>query len=153
MSSSWTKKFQMYKLGTEKKGIRDQIASIWWITEKAREFQKTSTSALLTTPKPLTVWITANCGTFFKRWEYQTTGPASWEICMQVKKQQFELDMEQWTGSKFRKEYIKDVYCHSAYLTSMQSTLCKMPGWTKHKMESRFPGEISTTSDMQMTPL
>ena len=62
--------------------------------------EKTSTSALLTMPKPLTVWITINCGKFWKRWEYQTTWPASWEICMQVRKQQIELDMELQTGSK-----------------------------------------------------
>ena len=82
------------------RGTRDQIANICWIIEKVREFQKTLTSALLTMPKPLTVWITTNCGKFFKRWEYQTTLSASWEICMQVKKQQLELDMEQQTGSK-----------------------------------------------------
>ena len=79
---------------------RDQIANICWIIEKAREFQKTSTSALLTMPKPLTVWITTNCGKFWKRWDYQTTWPASWETYMQVRKQQLELDMEQQTGSK-----------------------------------------------------
>ena len=79
---------------------RDQIANICWITEKAREFQKTSTSASLTKLKPLTVWITINCGKFWKRREYQTTWPASWEIYMQVRKQQLELDMEQQTGSK-----------------------------------------------------
>ena len=62
---------------------------------------------------------------------------------MQVKKQQLELDMEQQTGSKLGKEYVKAVYCHPAYLTSMQSTSCEMPGWMKHKLESRFPGEIS----------
>ena len=79
------------------RGTRDQIANICWIIEKAREFQKnTSTSALLSMPKSLTVWITTNCGKFFKRWEYQTTWPVSWEICMQVKKQQLELDMEQY---------------------------------------------------------
>ena len=77
------------------RGTRDQIANILWIMEKASEFQKTSTSALLTTPKPLTVWITINCGKFWKRWEYQTTWPASWEICMQVRKQQLEVDMNQ----------------------------------------------------------
>ena len=71
---------------------------------------------------------------------------------MQVKKQQLELDMEQQTGSKLGKGYIKAVYCHPAYLTYMQSTSCKMPGWMKHKLESRLPGEISTTSDMQLTP-
>ena len=82
------------------RGTRDQIANIHWIMEKAREFQKkTSISALLTMPKPLTVWITINCGKFFKRWEHQTTWPASWETYMQVRKQQLELDMEQ-TGSK-----------------------------------------------------
>ena len=74
----------MFKLDL-KKG-RDQIANIYWIIEKARKFQKTSTSALLTTPKPLTVWITTNCGKFLRRWEYQTTLPAFLEICMQVKK-------------------------------------------------------------------
>ena len=72
---------------------------------------------------------------------------------MQVKKQQLELDMEQWTGSKLRKEEeVKAVYCHPAYLTYMQSTSCEMPGWMKHKLESRLSGEISITSDMQMTP-
>ena len=79
-------------------------------------------------PKPLTVWITTNCGNFLKRWEYQTAWPASWKICMQVKRQQLELDMEQQTGSKLGKEYVKAVYCHPGYLTSMQSTSCEMPG-------------------------
>ena len=63
-----------------------------------------------------------------------------------------ELDMEKQTGSNLGKEYIKAVYCHPAYLTYMQSTSCEMPGWMKHKLESRLPGEISITSDMQMTP-
>ena len=71
---------------------------------------------------------------------------------MQVRKQQLELDMEQQTGSKLGKEYIKAVYCHCAYLTYMQSTSCEMLGWMKHKLESRLLGEISVTSDMQMTP-
>ena len=70
---------------------------------------------------------------------------------MQVKKQQLELDMEQQTGSKLGNEYIRAVYHHPAYLTSMQSTSCEMLGWMKHKLESRFPGEISITSDMQMS--
>ena len=89
-------------------------------------------SVLLTIPKPLTVCITTNRENFLKRWEYQTTWPPSWEICMQVKKQQLEPDMKQQTGSKLGKEYIKAVYCHPAYLTSMQSTSCEMPGWIKH---------------------
>ena len=85
------------------RGNRDQIASICWIMQKAREFQKkTSIYALLTVPKPLTVWITINCGKFFKRWEYQNTWPASWETYMQVRKQQLELDMEQQTGNRKR---------------------------------------------------
>ena len=71
---------------------------------------------------------------------------------MQVKKQQLELDMEQQSGSKLGKEYIKAVYCHPAYLTYMQSTSCEMLRWMKHKMDSRLPGEISIMSDMQMTP-
>ena len=99
------------------------------------------------------VWITTNCGKFFKRWEYQTTLPASWEIYMQVKKQQLEPDMEQQTGSKLGKEYVKAVYCHPAYLTYMQSTSCEMLGWMNHKLESRLLGKISTTSDMHMIPL
>ena len=72
---------------------------------------------------------------------------------MQVKKQQLELAMEQQTGSKLGKEYVKAVYCHPAYLTYMQRTSWEMLGWVKHKLESRLPGEISITSDMQMTPL
>ena len=72
---------------------------------------------------------------------------------MQVKKQELEPDMKQQTGSKLGKEYIKAVYFHPAYLTSIQSTSCKMLGWMNHKLESRFLGEISTTSDMQMIPL
>ena len=71
---------------------------------------------------------------------------------MQVKKQQIELDLEKRTGSKLEKEYVKAVYCHPAYLTYLQSTLCEMLDWMKLKLESRFVGEISITSDMQMTP-
>ena len=72
---------------------------------------------------------------------------------MQVRKQQLELDIEQQTGAKQEKEYVKAVYCHPAYLTSMQSTSCEMLGWMNHKLESRLPGEISTITDMQMIPL
>ena len=72
---------------------------------------------------------------------------------MQVKKPQLELDMEQQTGSKLEKEYIEAVYCHPAYLTEMQSISCEMPGWMKHKLVSRLPGEIPIISDMQMTPI
>ena len=92
------------------RGTRDQIANIRWIMEKAREFQKNIYFCFIDYAKPLTVWITINCGKSLKKWEYQTTLPASCEICMQVKKQQLELDMEQQTGSKSWKEYVKAVY-------------------------------------------
>ena len=81
------------------RGTRDQIANIRWIMEKAREFQKNIYFCFIDYVKAF-VWITTHCGQFWKRWEYQTTWPASWEICMQVRKQQLELDMEQQTGSK-----------------------------------------------------
>ena len=82
------------------RGTREKIANIHWIFKKKESSRKASISALLTMPKPLTVWITVSCGKFWKSWEYQTTWPASWEICMQVRKQQLELDMQQQTGSK-----------------------------------------------------
>ena len=82
-------------------------------------------------PVPLTVWITTDCGKFLKRWEYQTTLPASWEICVQVKKQQLELVIKQQTGSKSGKEYAKAVYCHPANLTYVQNTSWEMLGWMK----------------------
>ena len=71
---------------------------------------------------------------------------------MQIKQQQLEPDMEQQTGSKLGREYVKAGYCHPAYLIYMQSTSCKIPGWMKHKLQSRLPGEISITSDTQMIP-
>ena len=114
-------------------------------SKKQESSRKTSTSVLLTMSKPLTVWTTINCGKFWKRWEYQTTWPASWETCLQVRKQQVELDMEQQSGSKQGKEYVKAIYCHSAYLTYMQSISWETLGWMKHKLESRLPGEISIT--------
>ena len=91
-------------------------------------------------------------GKVLKRWGYQTTLPASWEICMQVRKQQLEMDMEQQTGSKLGKEYVKAVYCHPDYLPYMQNTSCKMLGLINHKLASRLLGKISITSDTQMTP-
>ena len=99
------------------KGTRDQIANICWIIEKARDFQKNTYFCFNDYAKALTMWITTNCGKFLKRWECQTTSPASWETCMQVKRQQLEPYMGQLTGSELGKEYIKAVYCHPAYLT------------------------------------
>ena len=93
------------------RGTRGQIANLHWIRKKQGNSRKTSTSASLTVLKPLTVWITTNCEKFLKRWEYQTTLPASCETCMQVKKQQLEPDMKQWyvwfkTGKGVCQDYI-----------------------------------------------
>ena len=82
------------------RGTRDQIANIHWIIEKAWEFQKNIDFCFIDYAKPLTVGITINCGKSWKRWDYQTTWPTSWETCMQVKKQELELDMEKQTDSK-----------------------------------------------------
>ena len=145
--------FQMFKLDLEKTDEPEiKLPTSTGSSKKQENPRKTSTSALLTTPKPLTAWITT-LGKFLKRWKYQTTWVAYWEICKQVKKQQLELYMEQKNGSKSVKEYIKPVYCHPANLIYMQSTLCGMLGWMKHKLESRLPGKISITSDTQMIPL
>ena len=98
---TWTENFRMFKLDLEKAEEPEIQLPISIGSSKTQESsRKTSISALLTMPKPLTLWITINCGQFWKRWEYQTTWSASWEICMQVRKQQLELDMEQQTGSK-----------------------------------------------------
>ena len=119
----WTMSFQMFKLVLEKAGESAiQLSTSAGSLKKQESSSKTSISALLTMPKSLTVWVTKNCGKFWKRWDYQTTLPASWETWMQVRKQQLEVDMEQETGTKEEKEYVKAVYCHPAYLTSMQST-------------------------------
>ena len=104
------------------RGTTDQIVNICWIIEKAREFQKNICFCFIDYAKALTVWITTSYRKFLKRWEQQTTLPASWEICMKVKNQQLEPDMEKQTGCKLGKEYV-----HPAYLTYMQSTSCKMP--------------------------
>ena len=135
----------MYKLDLAKAEKPDSNCQHPLDHRKAREFQKSFCFCFI-------VWITANSGKFSKRWEHQTTSPASCKTCMQVKKPQLELDMEQQTGSELGKQYVKAVYCHSAYLTYVQSTSCEMPGWIKHKLESRLLGEISITSDMQMMP-
>ena len=131
---------------------------------KKQENCRTCTSASLTTLKPSTVWITTNCGKFFKKWEYQTTFPASWETGIPdhityllrnlyaSQEATGRTEGGKTTGSKLGKKYIKAVYCHPAYLIYMQSTSCEMLGWMEHKLESRLLGEISITSDMEMTP-
>ena len=105
----------MFKLDLEKAEEPEiKMSTPTGSSKKQESSRKTSTSALLTMPKPLTVWITKNCEKFLKRWEYQTTWPASWETYMQVRKQQLELDMEQQTVSTKENEFIKAVYCHPA---------------------------------------
>ena len=128
---------------------RDQIANILCVIKKAREFQKNI--CFIDYAK------TFDCVTHNKLWKIlKEMGIPDDLTCLLrnllVKKQQLEWDMQQQTDFKLGKEYIKAVYCPPAYLTSMQSTSCKMLGWMKHKLESRFPGEISITSAMQMTP-
>ena len=135
------------------RGTRDQTANILWITKKAREFQKNIYFCFIDYAKDFD-WLDHNkLWKILQDWEYQTTWIASWGICTQVKKQQLELDMEQQTASKLGKKYVKAVYCYPAYLTYIQSTSWEMLYWMKHKLESRLLGEISITSDMQMTPL
>ena len=137
-NSTWTENFQMYKVGfkeAEEPEIKlPRFIGSWRKQDNSR---KISTSASLTTLKSLIVGIMKNCGKFFKRWEYQTTLPVSWETCMLVKKQHLEPYMEQLTGSKLGKEYDMPVYCHPVCLTSVQSTSHKMMGWMNHKLESR----------------
>ena len=126
----------MFKLDLEKAEEPEiKLLTSAGSSKKQESSRKTSTSALLTMPEPLTMWITTNCGKFLKRGEYQTTSPASWEICMQVKKQQLQLDMKQQTGSKLGKECVKVEYCHPAYLTSIQSTSYEMLDLMNHELE------------------
>ena len=147
----WTVNFQMFKLHLEKA----EEPEIRWPTSTGSSKQqessrKTSTSVLLTMPELLCG--SQQTGKFLKRLGKPDHLTCLLRNLLQVKKQQLEPDMEQWTGSKLGKEYVKDVYCHPVYLTYMQSISCKMLGWMKHKLESRLLGEISITSDMEMTP-
>ena len=153
-NSMWTENFQlfkMFKLDLEK-AEEPEIklpTSVWSLTNKESSI-KTSNSALLTTPKPLTV-------DHNKLWKIpkergipdQLT--CLLEVCMQVKRQQLELDMDNRLDSNWERSRSR-LYIVTAYLTDMQSTSCEMPDWMKHKLESRLPGEISITSDMQITP-
>ena len=127
------------------RGTRDQIANIRWIIENAREFQKNIYFCFIDYAKAFDYVDHNKLWKILKKWEYQATWPASWKICVQVKKQQLELDMEYQTGSKSGKEYIKAVYCHPAYFTYMQSTSWEVLDWMKHKLESRLLEEISIT--------
>ena len=134
------------------RGSRVHIANIQWIIEKAREFQKNIYFCSTDYAKAF------DCVNHNKLWKILKEMGIPDHLtcllrnCMQVKKQQLDLDMEQQTGSKLGKKYVKVVYCHPAYVTYMQSTSCEMPGWVKHMLESRLPAEIPITSDTQMTP-
>ena len=118
-------------------------------SSKKQEFQKNIYFCFIDYAKAFDCVDHNKLGKFWKRWEYQTFLLRN---LYADPEKQLELDMQQQTSSKLGKEYVKAVYCHPAFLTYMQSTSCKMPGWMKHKVESRLPGEISITSDMQMTP-
>ena len=106
--------------------------------------KKNSLSALLTMPKPLTVWIRIKCGKYFRRWDLRNLYAGQEATVRTV------YGIVDWFQKE--KEYIKAAYCHPAYLTYMQSASCEMPYWMKYKLGSRLLGEISITSDMQMTP-
>ena len=133
---------QVNNLGLEK-AEEDQIANICWIMEKAREFQKNIYFCFIDYPKAF------DCVDHSKLWKIlKETGvpdhlTVSWETWKWVKKQKLEHYMEQLAGSKLGKEYVKAIYCHPVYLTSMQSTSSEMPGWMTQKLESRLLGEIS----------
>ena len=138
------------------RGTRDQSANICWILEKAREFQKNIYFCFIYCTNPLTSWITRNCGKFLKRCEYQTTLPFSWETCIRVKKQQLApcmeqlLAFEQWF--KVEKEVWQGCMFSSCLFNLYAEYIMGNSGLKKYRLESRLPGEISITSDMQMTP-
>ena len=152
-SSIWTEKFQMYKLDLEKAEEPEIKYQHLLDHRKSKPIPAKHQSLLHWLHESLWLCGSQQTRKFWKRWEYQATIPASWQICMQVKKQELELDVKQWTGSKLGKEYLSAAYCHPAYLTSMQNTSCEMPNWMNHKLESRLPGDISTTLNMQIIPL
>ena len=151
-NSTWTTDFEMFKLDLEKARNKRSNCQDPLDHQKSKRVPEKHNFCFIDSTKAF------DCVDHNKLWKIlQEMGipdhlTCSWVICRQVKKQQLEVDMEQQTGSIWGKEYIKAVYCHPAYLTSLQSTLCEMPGWMKHTPESRFLGEISITSDMQMTP-
>ena len=144
--------FQMFKLVLEKAEEPEiNMPTSAGSSKKQESSRKTSISALLTMPKPLTVRITINCGKFWRRWEYQTTGPASWETYMQVRKQQLQqTGTTDWfqIGKRVCQGCILSPCLFNFYAEYIMRTL----GWKKHKLESRLLGEISITSDIQVTP-
>ena len=149
----WTVKFHMFKLDlekTEEPGIK--LPTSTGSLKKQESSRKTSTSALLTMPKPLTVWITTNCGNSERD---GNTRPPDLPLEKSVCRSRSNSENRTWKNrlvQNWERSIIKVVYCHLADWTSMQSTSCEMLGWMKHKLKSRMPGEISLTSDRQMTP-
>ena len=151
-SITWTETFQMFKLASENQ--RNQRSNCQHLLAR-REIKGIPEIYLPLFHDYTKVFDSVEHNKQWKtlkRWEYQTTLPASWEICMHVKKQVRTGHGTQQTGSKLGKEYVKAVYCHPAYLTYIKSTSYEMPGWMKHRLESRILGEISIASDIQMTP-
>ena len=148
-NNTWTVNFQMSKLDWENAEEPEIKLPTSAGSSKKQEFQKNIYSALLTTPKPLTVWITTN-------WKsLQEMGIPDHLTCplrnlCAGQEVTVRTGHETMDWFQIGKEYVKAIYCHSAYLTYMQSTSCKMPGWMKHKLESKLPGEIWIPSDTQM---
>ena len=142
--------FQMFKLDLEKLEESEIKLPTFSGSSKKREFQKNIYFCFIDYTKAFDC-VDHKLWKILKEVGIGDAWPASWVICMKVKKQRLELDMEQQTGSKLGKEYVKSVYCHPVYLTYMQNTSWEMLDWMKHKLESRLPREISITSDMQMT--
>ena len=143
----------MYKMGLEK-AEKPEIKLPTFVESQRKQgnSRKSSIYASLTTLKPLTVWITTNCGKFFRRWEYQTTLPASWEICMQVKKQQLKANIEQKTISKLRMEYIKVIILTPCLFNLYVGYIMWNVRLGEAQAGIKIAGEVSITSDMQMTP-
>ena len=148
----WTVNFQIFKLDLQKAEEPEIKLPTYNGSSKSKRVPENHLLLIYWLCQSLWLRITTDWGKFWKRWECQTTWSASWEICMQVKKQQPELNMEQQTGFRSGKEYVKDVSCHPAYLTYMQSSSWEMLDWMKHKLESRLWGEVSIISDRQMIP-
>ena len=145
--------FQMFKLVLEKAEEPDiKMPTSSESSKKQESSRKTSISALLTMPKALTVRITINCGKFWKRWGYQTTWSASWETCMQVRKQQLELDMEQQTVFQIGKGVYQGCILSPCLFNLYAEYIMRNAGLEESQLESRLLGEISITSDTQMTP-
>ena len=146
----WTEKFQMYKLDLEE--VEEPEIKMPTFIEKTREFQKNIYFCFIDYAKAFDCVDHNKLWKFLKRWEYQTTLPASWETCMQIKKQQLELDMKQKNWFQIGKGVCKDRMLSPCLFNSFAEYIMRNAGWMKYKLESRLPGKISITLDTQMTP-